>query len=117
MGNRRKRKLLSWSNDTDMEYTVLTSEMALQISRQMVQAVTSNEELDYKDFCCWLDLNPAIRAIIYQALKPAIWSSNDSEFDYVELVGDYLKIVDAQTKTIEMVQLVCDDAIEGIIDS
>jgi hypothetical protein len=42
MGNRRKRKLLSWSNDTDMEYTVLTSEMALQISRQMVQAVTSN---------------------------------------------------------------------------
>jgi hypothetical protein len=40
----------------------------------MMLSVTKNNSLNLEDFKKWIDINPAVRRIVNEAVRPTLWT-------------------------------------------
>lgn len=55
------------------------------IINKMLEHVTHNETLTFIDFRKWLDMNPTLRTIIQDALRPNLWTIPNQEKPVMKL--------------------------------
>ncbi len=48
-----------------------------EVVKHMIEKVTQENKLVFHEFISWLDLNPEVRTIVKESLRPSLWSLTD----------------------------------------
>jgi hypothetical protein len=49
----------------------------------MLETITSNNKLNFEQFRKWLDINPSVRLIISECVRPNLWSLDGVNNSYL----------------------------------